>query len=226
MTEKLAGSGKCATPQRRFALLWQGQTSLRYPPLGKDVVIKLGYHTCGGQAGDQRTPQCALPNPWTLLRGVEAGRSRAKRHIPDRHSGKEAAVTDFDLDRLSISELERLRDAINQRLLQLRYGTPRSLPELLRMLEEVKVVLSDQGKEWRSLERWQWMDGQIRFWLNPADQVHYRAGWYTIDELILWSQDRGPVLVPQEEEEEDLEGWTEINGVRIRWLPDGTMERL
>ncbi|ACL26584.1 conserved hypothetical protein [Chloroflexus aggregans DSM 9485] len=140
--------------------------------------------------------------------------------------GKEAAVTDFDLESLSIPELERLRDAINQRLLQLRYSTPRSLPELLRMLEEVKVVLSDQGKEWRSLERWQWMDGQIRFWLNPADQVHYRPGWYTIDELILWSQDRGPVLVPQEEEEEELESWTEINGVRIRWLPDGTMERI
>ena len=137
-------------------------------------------------------------------------------------------MTDIDIEGLNIADLERLRDAVNQRLLQLRYTNRHTLPELLRMLEEVKTVLSDQSKEWRSLERWQWMDGQIRFWLNPTDQVRYQPGWYTIDELILWSQERGPVLVAIEDEDEDLDdnGWTEIDGVRIRWLPDGTMERL
>ena len=69
------------------------------------------------------------------------------------------------------------------------------------------------------------MDGQIRFWLNPADQVRYQAGWYTIDELLLWSRDQGPVLVAFDDEDEPAEPWTEVDGVRIRWLPDGTMER-
>lgn len=134
-------------------------------------------------------------------------------------------MTDIDIDALSIEELEQLRDAINQRLLQLRYSNRHSLPELLRMLEELKMVLNDQGKQWRSLERWQWMDGQIRFWLNPTDQVQYQPGWYTIDELIQWSRGSGPVLIREEEEEEDEEIWTDVGGVRIRWLPDGSMQR-
>lgn len=131
----------------------------------------------------------------------------------------------IDIEGLSISELERLRDAVNQRLLQLRYSNRHTLPELLRMLEELKGVLNDQGKQWRSLERWQWMDGQIRFWLNPTDQVQYQSGWYTINELLQWSYNSGPVIVRDEEEETDDETWTHVDGVRIRWLPDGTMQR-
>jgi ribosomal protein L29 len=134
-------------------------------------------------------------------------------------------VTDIDIEGLSIEELEQLRDAINQRLLQLRYSNRHTLPELLRMLEEVKALLNDQGKQWRSLERWQWMDGQIRFWLNPTDQVQYQSGWFTIDELIQWSQNNGPVLISEEPEEDEDEPWTEVDGVRIRWLADGTMQR-
>lgn len=134
-------------------------------------------------------------------------------------------MTDIDIEGLSIQELEQLRDAVNQRLLQLRYSNRHTLPELLRMLEEVKAVLNDQGKNWRSLERWQWMDGQIRFWLNPTDQVLYQAGWYTIDELIQWSRSAGPVLVQEEVDEDEDDTWTDVGGVRIRWLPDGTMER-
>jgi hypothetical protein len=134
-------------------------------------------------------------------------------------------VTEIDIEGLSIEELEQLRDAVNQRLLQLRYSNRHTLPELLRMLEEVKAVLNDQGKSWRSLERWQWMDGQIRFWLNPTDQVLYQAGWYTIDELIQWSRSSGPVLVQEELDEPEDDTWTDVGGVRIRWLPDGTMER-
>jgi hypothetical protein len=134
-------------------------------------------------------------------------------------------VTDIDIEAMSIEELERLRDAVNQRLLRLRYSNRHTLPELLRMLEELKAVLNDQGKHWRSLERWQWMDGQIRFWLNPTDQVQYQSGWYTIDELIQWSQGYGPVFVREEEEEEEEEIWNDVDWVRIRWLPDGTMQR-
>ncbi|MBX0328047.1 hypothetical protein K2Z83_10200, partial [Oscillochloris sp. ZM17-4] len=120
-------------------------------------------------------------------------------------------MTDIDIEGMSVSELERLRDAVNQRLLELRYSNRHTLPELLRMLEDLKSALDDQGKEWRSLERWQWMDGQIRFWLNPTDQVRYQSGWYTIDELMLWARNRGPVLVPEEEEDIEEEPWTEID---------------
>ncbi len=134
-------------------------------------------------------------------------------------------MTDIDIAGLGIEELEQLRDAVNQRLLHLRYSNRHTLPELLRMLEEIKTVLNDQGKNWRSLERWQWMDGQIRFWLNPTDQVQYQSGWYTIDELMQWARNYGPVLMQEELEEDEDDTWTDVGGVRIRWLPDGTMER-
>jgi hypothetical protein len=135
-------------------------------------------------------------------------------------------VTDIiDIESLSVEELEQLRDAINQRLLQLRSSERRSLPELLRMLEEIKLTLQGQGKEWRSLERWQWMDGDIRFWLNPTDQELYQAGWYTIDELIGWTREIGPIMHTFEDEEED-DATTTVDGVRIRWLPDGSMEKV
>lgn len=117
-------------------------------------------------------------------------------------TGARAVVT-IDIHGLSIDELEDLRDACSQRILEMRRTRGLSLPDLLRLLEEVKVVLHDQSKEWHSLERWQWMDGEIRFWLNPRDQELYNTGWFSIDDLIAWSRERGPVLVDQGDQHED-----------------------
>jgi len=134
-------------------------------------------------------------------------------------------VADIDIATLSVDELKQLRDAINQRLLELRGHESRNLSDLLRMLDELKVTLQEQGKEWRSLERWQYIEGEIRFWLNPTDQEQYRSGWYTIDELLAWLRNSGPVLVPFEDEDDEDDDWTEVDGVRIRWLPDGSLDR-
>lgn len=114
----------------------------------------------------------------------------------------------FDIHSLDIGQLEQLRNQINRRLLQMRRTEGLRLPELLELFEEVKMNLLDQGKEWHSLERWQWMEGGIKFWLNPTDQDLYRPGWYTIDELIAWTHDTGPVMI------EDLDD----HGVTITWL--------
>jgi hypothetical protein len=129
----------------------------------------------------------------------------------------------IDIDSLEVAELEALRDACNRRLLRLRRTEGLSLPELLQLLEEVKTTLQDQQKEWYSLERWQWMDGNIRFWLNPVEQDIYQAGWYTIDDLIAWSHDFGPVLI-EEEEDVDEGPWASSNGVQIKWLPRTSRE--
>jgi hypothetical protein len=107
----------------------------------------------------------------------------------------------WELETLEYQQLIDLRDAVNRRMLQLRRTTGLRLPDLLALLEEVKVTLRDQGKEWRSLERWQWMDGEVRFWLNPVDQASYAVGWFSIDELIQWTHDLGPILLVEEDEE-------------------------
>lgn len=136
---------------------------------------------------------------------------------------------DIDLDALDVPELERLRDAINRRILQKRRTKGLTLPELLRLFEETKAVLAEHHREWRSLERWQWMDGEIKFWLNPVDQESYRAGWYSIDDLIAWVYNEGPIVIHHEDEDDELEDeWDARDNVAIRWLPDSethTMSR-
>jgi hypothetical protein len=128
----------------------------------------------------------------------------------------------IDIQSLDIAELERLRDAVNRRLLEMRRTEGLRLPELLRLFEEVKVALQDQGKEWHSLERWQWMEGGIKFWLNPNDQDLYRSGWFSIDELTAWTNDTGPIMIEDLSDEERDEGpWNEAGGVAITWLPKG-----
>jgi hypothetical protein len=117
----------------------------------------------------------------------------------------------YNLETLDYQELAELRDAINRQMLKLRRTTGLRLNELLELLEEVKITLRDQGKEWRSLERWQYVDGQICFWLNPADQSRYRMGWFSIDDLIQWSHNTGPVMI-----EDELDELDELAGVSER----------
>ncbi len=128
----------------------------------------------------------------------------------------------IDIEQLTVEELEYLRDACNRRLLRMRNTERLNLTELLRLLEEVKITLKDQGKHWRSLEHWQWKDGQICFWLNPTDQVRYRSGWYSIDELIAWTHDYGPIMADFDRDvaaecAEDPTVST-VDGVAISWL--------
>jgi hypothetical protein len=108
----------------------------------------------------------------------------------------------IDIGSLNIDQLEELRDAVSRRLLQLRRTPAMRLPELLALFEQTKATLTDQGKEWYSLDRWQWIDGAIRFWLNPRDQDSFKSGWFTIDELIAWAHNDGPVINLLEDEEE------------------------
>jgi len=126
----------------------------------------------------------------------------------------------FDIQSLDVDQLEHLRDVVNRRLLQMRRTEGLRLPELLQLFEEVKLALKDQGKEWHSLERWQWMEGGIRFWLNPNEQELYHSGWFSIDELIAWSHDTGPVMIEEldDDEREDARH-DQAGGVAITWLP-------
>ena len=125
----------------------------------------------------------------------------------------------FDIQSLDVSELERLRDAVNRRLLQMRRTEGLRLPELLQLFEEVKLALQAQGKEWHSLERWQWMEGGIKFWLNPNEQDLYNSGWFSIDDLIAWSHDIGPVMIEELDDQEDARQLDQAGGVAITWLP-------
>ncbi len=106
----------------------------------------------------------------------------------------------IDITLLDVAELEELRDEVNRRLLSMRRTEGLRLPEILQLFEEVKQALEDQGKQWISLERWQWTDGGIKFWLNPTHNWEYQRGWYSIDELIAWVHNTGPIMIEEQEQ--------------------------
>lgn len=35
---------------------------------------------------------------------------------------------------------------------------------------------------------------EVMFWLNPHNQRDYSAGWFTVEDLLLWAENKGPVL--------------------------------
>lgn len=37
-------------------------------------------------------------------------------------------------------------------------------------------------------------DGTLQFFLNPHEQRQFNHGWYTVDELLQWTQNTGPVI--------------------------------
>jgi len=87
-----------------------------------------------------------------------------------------------------------LRDEVNQRILTLKKSPRLRLEDSLRLFEETKTALTERGMTWHSLERWQWMEGEVRFWVNPIDQHRYATGWFTLDDLIAWLTDDGPIV--------------------------------
>ena len=60
----------------------------------------------------------------------------------------------------------------------------------------IRKKLNAAGKEFFALSpRWQnETEKQIIYWLNPYEQKMYNAGWYTIEDLLLWIKDDGPIM--------------------------------
>lgn len=59
----------------------------------------------------------------------------------------------------------------------------------------IRDRLRAAGKRWYALvPRWSNGEGsELLAFLNPCEQRRYSAGWYSLDELESWAQERGPV---------------------------------
>lgn len=118
----------------------------------------------------------------------------------------------IDLSTLDYDALCELRDEVAQRILELRQSPRMRLEETLFLFEEAKAALTDKGVRWHSLERWQWMDGEVRFWVNPVDQARYSTGWYNLAALTAWLTDAGPIVRTQQPQGTDIPvQWIEID---------------
>ena len=103
-------------------------------------------------------------------------------------------MTGIDITTLDYDALCDLRDEVNQRILMLKKAPRLRLEDSLRLFEETKTALTERGLTWHSLERWQWMEGEVRFWLNPIDQTRYATGWFALEDLIAWLSDDGVIV--------------------------------
>ena len=66
-----------------------------------------------------------------------------------------------------------------------------------KMVDETGIVeqVKASGKEFSSLHKGILDDkGVLRIWLNPREQQAYNYGWFTVEELQQWCQDKGPIM--------------------------------
>ena len=68
--------------------------------------------------------------------------------------------------------------------------------ELQKAVDKTKIVetLKKANKEYYALEP-RFFDGVLKFWLNPKEQSKYNYGWFTVDELLLWTKNEGPIMM-------------------------------
>jgi len=57
----------------------------------------------------------------------------------------------------------------------------------------IRELLKAKGKGYFALSPKRWEDGSIKFWLNPYDQHKVNYGYFTLDQLREWADDRGPI---------------------------------
>lgn len=74
----------------------------------------------------------------------------------------------------------------------------------------IEEKLKKAGKKWFCLEP-KWIDGfkpqgktpiskyPIIYWLNPQEQNIHNFGWFTVENLELWAEDKGPVMMTKEQ---------------------------
>ena len=62
--------------------------------------------------------------------------------------------------------------------------------------QDAAGMLNKHGLKYFALSpRWSNDEKEIKYWLNPYDQKQNNAGWYTFDELKLWTEGKGPIPI-------------------------------
>jgi len=79
--------------------------------------------------------------------------------------------------------------------------------ELNQAAEATGIYNKISSKQYYALSP-SWIDSnktEVHFWLNPTDQRNNNYGWFTVEELELWTQGRGPIPKKGNEDEDEDE---------------------
>lgn len=58
---------------------------------------------------------------------------------------------------------------------------------------KIEDFLKDRGFSYFALTP-KMIDGELKFWLNPSDQGKYKSGYFNVEELKLWTENKGPII--------------------------------
>lgn len=79
------------------------------------------------------------------------------------------------------------------------YKTDKDYLNLQKAAKAIGIyeILKKAKKEWLALIP-KWKDDnkkEIIFWLNPKNQTMYKFGWYTVEDLKDWTEDKGEIII-------------------------------
>lgn len=57
----------------------------------------------------------------------------------------------------------------------------------------IEETLRKAGKRYFALSPRRQKDGSLRYWLNPMEQDKNNYGWFTLEDLKLWAENKGPI---------------------------------
>lgn len=58
---------------------------------------------------------------------------------------------------------------------------------------KIRELLKEKHKGYFALSPSRSADGTMTFWLNPYDQDKVNYGWFTLEQLRQWADDKGPI---------------------------------
>jgi len=83
------------------------------------------------------------------------------------------------------------------------YNSDKDVEKLNKASAKTKIhkVLEKAGKRFMALSP-SWNSTletkyDVVYWLNPYEQQKYNYGWYTVEDLKLWAEDKGPIVEPK-----------------------------
>lgn len=106
--------------------------------------------------------------------------------------------SDFTQVSPSLQPCLLVRDEISPSLAEdiMNYDCRMALLEKVAFTDtNIRNILADAGKQWHTLTAKYGKNetaGSVVYWLVPKGE-QYLSGYYTLDELLLWAEDKGPV---------------------------------
>ena len=95
------------------------------------------------------------------------------------------------ISKLSNTFIQKLKDWDDKQIELLRIAKKTGIYKKLKRAGKSYYALKPRAIEGTTGHKSKY---KVIFWLNPIHQNVYNSGWYTVEELKLWTKDKGPIM--------------------------------